>query len=305
MADAPGLRAVLVPAAVAALTATLAAQNLDPAVRVLAGGDRFVAFDAMVDDLARADVVFVGEQHNDAQTHKVELAILQAVGRRRGNVVVAMEMFERDVQEPIDHFLLDHMTEEEFLAQVRPWPEYRRDYKPLVDFAIAKRWPVIAANLPQVLAAAVSAGGLEALAGRPAAERAWYASEVSCPIGDNYHRRFIAAMSAGHAEGAVGTMSAAGADRYYQAQCLKDETMAESIAQAYAASAIGGERPLVIAIVGAFHSDYGDGSVARTRRRMPDRRVLVASIVPVADPARASSSADAAKRAEYVIYSGR
>ena len=34
-------------------------------------------FESMLADLARADAVFVGEQHDDPNTHRLELAILE------------------------------------------------------------------------------------------------------------------------------------------------------------------------------------------------------------------------------------
>ena len=52
----------------------------------------------MLADLARADAVFVGEQHDDPNTHRLELAILEGLTRRGVPVIVALEMFERDVQ---------------------------------------------------------------------------------------------------------------------------------------------------------------------------------------------------------------
>src|SRR4029079_13766937 len=60
----------------------------------------FADFESMAADLARADVVCVGEQHNDPNTHRLEVMLLEALARRRTSIVVSMEMFERDVQEP-------------------------------------------------------------------------------------------------------------------------------------------------------------------------------------------------------------
>src|SRR3954464_1455260 len=94
----------------------------------------FSDFEVMLADLARADVVFVGEQHDDANTHRLELAVLEGLARRRGHIILALEMFERDVQEPLDHFSMGHLSEIEFLRASRPWPQYATDYKPLVDF---------------------------------------------------------------------------------------------------------------------------------------------------------------------------
>ena len=91
-------------------------------------------------------------------------------------------MFERDVQEPLDHFLMGHMTEEEFLKASRPWPRYATDYKPLVDFAGSKEWPVVAANVPRPMASEVSKAGLGgARLRRPTPNASWFARERECP----------------------------------------------------------------------------------------------------------------------------
>jgi len=84
--------------------------------------------------------------------------------------------------------------------------------------------------------------------------------------------------------------------RYYESQCLKDETMAESIAEAWRAS--GGA--LVLHYNGSFHSDMGQGTAERLRRRLPGARVLVVTAIPVDDVARAGGGAYA-DRADYVV----
>ena len=62
-------------------------------------------------------------------------------------------------------------------------------------------------------------------------------------------------------------------DRFFAAQCLKDDTMAESIV-AYLALA-GDSRPLIVHLCGRFHSDYDLGTVERLRRRMPGLEIAV------------------------------
>src|SRR4030095_15293853 len=67
--------------------------------RVYKSGDkRFSDFEAMLAEIDRADVGLVGEPHDAAATLRIERAILEGLARRRGNVVVALEMFERDTQ---------------------------------------------------------------------------------------------------------------------------------------------------------------------------------------------------------------
>ena len=137
---------------------------------------------------------------------------------------LALEMFERDAQEPLDHFQMGHTEEAEFLADARPWPRYARDYKPLVDFAIARQWPVVAGNVPRSIAAEVAKDGLTVLAGRTDAERRLFAADLQCAASGDYFQRFVAALGT-HGQ----TLGEASRVRYYESQCLKDETMAESI----------------------------------------------------------------------------
>jgi len=256
---------------------------------------QFTDFEAMVAALAKADVVFVGEQHDDPNTHRLELAILDGLARRRGGVILSLEMFERDVQSRLDQFRLGQLAETDFLSTSRPWPRYATDYKPLVDFALARQWPVLAANIPRPFASEISKAGLDVLAGKPASEKAWFAADWQCPTDDEYYRRFKEVMGT-HA-------GAAEVDRYYASQCLKDETMAESIVVGWsaAASATPGTRPLVVHYNGAFHSDYGLGTASRVRRRLPAAHTVVVSVVPITNLDEIAP-ADHQKKGDYVVF---
>ena len=86
-------------------------------------------------------------------------------------------------------------------------------------------------------------------------------------------------------------------ERFYLAQCLKDETMAESIARVRAASGV-----LVVHVNGAFHSDFGDGVPEQVQRRLPQARLVVISILPVDDLDAVAPTADDRKRADYLVY---
>jgi uncharacterized iron-regulated protein len=87
--------------------------------------------------------------------------------------------------------------------------------------------------------------------------------------------------------------------RVYEAQCVKDETMAESIARELLARGRG--NGVLLHVNGAFHSDYGLGTAERVRRRMPDHRQLLITAVPVDDPATAPL-ANHGSKADYVIF---
>ncbi len=128
----------------------------------------FSDFEALAAEASRSDIVFLGEQHDDAGTHRMELALMQAIARRRGNVVLTLEMFERDVQPILDQYLAGTISEETFLKNARPWPAYVTDYRPLIEFAKAHGWKVVAGNVPRPMVgmAGVAGKGLEAITQR-------------------------------------------------------------------------------------------------------------------------------------------
>ena len=84
--------------------------------------------------------------------------------------------------------------------------------------------------------------------------------------------------------------------RMYQAQCMKDETMGESVARAW--------RPgrLVVHFNGAFHSDYRLGTAARALERVGHATMLVVTAVPVPSLDDLAPSKDDRKRADYLLY---
>ena len=248
----------------------------------------FSDFETMLADLARADAVFVGEQHDDPNTHRLELAIVEGLTRRRTAVVVAMEMFERDVQENLDKYAAGTITEEQFLKDSRPWPRYATDYRPIVEFARANKLPIVASNVPRRIASAVGKTGLAAVE-QLGADRRLAARELQCPVRGSYFDRFAAAMG----------NHAGSSPNFYFAQCVKDETMGESVAETFHKSP---GRLTIVHFDGAFHSDFAEGTAESARRRMPGCRIAVVSILPVADLDSVRPAETDLKRADYLLY---
>ena len=242
------------------------------------GKKRFEDFETMLADVSRADVVFLGEQHDDPGTHRLERAALEGIARRRGKVVLALEMFERDAQSKLDEYLAGKIAEADFLKSARPWPKYTTDYRPLVELARAKGWPVVAGNVPRRLASLVGRKGLVGVDSLPAADRALIAAQLTCPR-DVYYERFRKEMGdmSGHGQKITKEEAAAMVGRFYDAQCVKDETMSEAIAAARAKS----PDAVIVHVNGAFHSDYRQGTAQRAKRRLEGARVAVISFVPV------------------------
>ena len=276
-----------------------------PGVRVVdVSSKQDVDFAALVQRAGEADVVFFGENHDDPETHRVEFGLLDAISRTGRPIILSLEMFERDAQPLLNEYLAGRISEADFLAKSRPWDRYVTDYRPMVELAKAKGWPVIASNIPRPMASAVGRKALAALDTLTPLERAWAARDIKCPE-DAYRARFMETMR-GHSPGSAApqagdTLPTAVANRFYLAQCIKDETMAESIVEAR-----NGRPPdaIVVHYDGAFHSDYHQGTVDRVKRRAPNLRLMVVTAVPVLDPSAATLT-DHAGRADFIVFTKR
>jgi uncharacterized iron-regulated protein len=248
------------------------------------GQERSLA--SLLDELAEREVVLLGETHLDDVTHRLEHAVLEGLARRRDDrVVLSMEMFERDVQPVLDHYLAGELEEAMFAAQARPWDNYRTDYRPLVETARARKLPVIAANTPRpVLRQA--AQGAEGYAKARAEHPEWLPERVF-PASDAYWARVDRAIR-GHGP-------PSGGDRTYAVQNLWDNTMADAIVHATE------DHPehIVLHVVGAFHVEQHDGTVAQLRHRAPKLAIATLTVVPTSDLARAEP---APSRADFVVY---
>ena len=236
------------------------------------------SFDALAADLRPGAVLFLGETHDDAVGHALQQRILAAVAAR-SPVVLALEMFETDVQGVLNEFLAGVVTERDFLAASRPWGNYATDYRPLVEFARERGLPVVAANAPARYVRLVTRDGLGALARLSPEARATMPPAVSPPT-DVLAARFVALMQelgAGHGGGGPTP------EAMLVGQNLRDATMAWAIARALAAH----PEAVVVHVNGSFHSDRRQGIPEHLARIAPDARVVVVSMgaAPDADGA--------------------
>ncbi|WP_167855526.1 ChaN family lipoprotein [Hymenobacter fodinae] len=239
-----------------------------PAYRLFTAAGKPVAYDKMLKDLAAADVVFFGEQHNDPIAHWLELQLTKDLLRlKQGQVVLGLEMFERDVQPLVDQYATGELTDKEFEEQSRPWPNYATDYKPLLLLAKQQKFRVVGTNVPRRYASQVAKGSLTALNELPAEEKAWL---VPLPMQVDYELpgyKNMAKMFGGDAA------HAAGVQNIIQAQALKDATMAHFLNQARPAG------HLLLHLNGSYHSDNHDGILAYLRQTNPKLKVLTISTV--------------------------
>ncbi|OKH37056.1 hypothetical protein NIES2119_14645 [[Phormidium ambiguum] IAM M-71] len=221
----------------------------------------------LLQNLTKANVVYLGETHTSEADHKAQLEIIQKVYAKKSKIAIAMEMFQRPYQKAIDLYLAGKITEEELLTQTEyqqrwgfPW-EY---YAPILRFAKENRIPVLALNTPTEITRKVSSQGLESLT----AEDKKYIPPISEIRTDNAgYRQMLSEIFNQHQKDGHG--SSTGFERFFSAQVLWDETMAESIAEFVKAN----PNHTVIVLAGQGHLVYGYGIPSRVARRLGNRLV--------------------------------
>lgn len=246
-------------------------------LRVFTSGGKATTLEELVAALASADVVFVGEEHDDPGAHFAEAELLRlaharfvaGTGGGTRPVVLSLEMFERDVQPVMDEYLAGLITEKHFLQASRPWPRYQTDYRPMVEFAREHAIPVVAANAPNRYANRASRLGRESLDALSPVAKAWIAPLPYGAPDPAYATKFEGLMG-----GAGSGPTAHGSLHLLDAQVLWDSTMAFSIAQALMRQ----PDALVVQVNGGFHSEEHLGVLTQLSRYRPGTRAVVVSV---------------------------
>ncbi len=244
-----------------------------------------VTLQAVVDSLAGADVLFVGETHDNAVAHLLEAELLRradeaygAASPKRRAVALSLEMFERDVQTVLDEYLAGLITERHFLLSSRPWNNYQTDYRPLVEYARAHHLPVIAANAPARYVSRVSSQGPDSLKSLPkVAVEDWLPPLPFPSASAAYAAKFNSFMGGGPAAaGGAAQSSPHGGLHLLEAQTLRDASMAYSISEFLKR----GRDPLVVQVNGTFHSEGRMGVPEQLAQYRKKARAVVVTIVP-------------------------
>jgi uncharacterized iron-regulated protein len=219
----------------------------------------------LITQLAAADVVYLGETHDRAADHAAQLAIIQTLHDRQPDLAIGLEMFQRPYQKLLDRYVAGELDE----AGLRDRSEYDERwgfdwelYAPILRYAKAENIPLIALNTPTEVTRKVSRQGLASLNW---ADRRFIPPLSAIRTEPEAYRKMLADIFTNmHPAGK--TTDPTQFDRFFQAQVLWDETMAERIAQT--------PRPIVV-LVGQGHLVYRYGIPDRVDRRRSGLKQLV------------------------------
>ncbi len=224
------------------------------------------------DKLAGAKYVIVGESHDSLEDHALQLRVYDLMTSSR-RVALGMEMFQRPFQEPLDLYVRGEIDEAAMLERTEwktRWGFETELYRPLWEAARKKSLPIIALNVQRELTKRVSAVGVSALTEEERSQL------VDLDLSREDYRSWLEDIFSGHGM----KMDREKFDRFYEAQVLWDETMADTAVNALRQRP--GDLDAILIIAGRGHAEFRWGIPSRIERRDPGQAVLV--IVRAVEP---------------------
>lgn len=220
-----------------------------------------VTFDKVIKETLKTEVVLFGEFHDNPICHWLQLELTKEIAAKR-QVVLGAEMIEADNQMQLNDYLSGKITQKQLDSTARLWPNYKTDYKPLVDFAKEKKISFIATNIPRRYASMVHKKGFEILETLTDEEKTWIAPQ---PIAYDKDLPGYTEMMKMMGEHTSINMP--------KAQASKDATMAYFIAKNVEIKSV------FIHFNGSFHSDNFDGINWYLRKYQPEIKIVTISTV--------------------------
>lgn len=223
-------------------------------------------FDKMIEAAAEKKYVFFGEYHNNPISHWLQFELTKALyADKKSGLILGAEMFESDNQYIMDEYLNGLISEKSFQDEVRLWPNYNTDYKPLLEFARTNKLPFIATNIPRRYASMVFKKGLESLNSLSDLAKSYIVPLESFQF-DTTVNCYKELLNSDH-----------GGLNMATAQAIKDATMAYFIHKNMTPNGT------FIHYQGAYHSDNYEGILHYLKMKAPLEQMLTISTVTQED----------------------
>lgn len=222
-----------------------------------------ISFESLMDDLAAAQVVYVGESHTNSAHHDIQLKIIKALAEKNKDLVIGMEMFDTTYQEVLDQWSEGKLDEDAFLEKTHWYYNWRfpyRLYGDILAYARDNRIRVAGLNIPLHITKKISTGGIDSL--RPS-EKALLPDDIDLTI-ENHRTYLEEVFKSHHIRGRKNF------DHFYQAQCTWEDTMAASVAKN-----LGDNKMVVVVGKGHIINKFGVPDRAYKRTKAPFKTIYM------------------------------
>lgn len=240
-------------------------KNDKPAYLIFNVDGKEIKYSRMIEYLKDADVILFGESHDNPISHWLELKVTKDLyAIKKQNLTLAAEMFETDNQLILDEYLDSLISQARFEEEAKIWPNYKTDYKPLVEFARKSNLRFIASNIPRRYASLVNVAGFEGLDKLNEG-----AKKYLPPLPVEYDAELNCYKSMMNMQGMGNHVTA----NFPKAQAVKDATMAYYM--------MNGWQPgnTVIHFNGSYHSDNYEGINWYLKKSNPALKIITITTV--------------------------
>jgi len=235
------------------------------------GPGRFLTVEETLARLAVADIVLLGETHDNADHHRFQALMVESLIRRGKRPAVAFEMIDRDLTPSIAVHLAANPKDGAGLGAAvgwasRGWPDWTL-YRPIAQAALDAGLPVKGANLPRALTrASAQPNGLGP---------EWARLGLEAPMPETLLAALKRDLNLGH----CGMLPEPALEPMTRSQRARDAAMALTLAETLET----GEAVAAVLIAGAGHARADYAVPYHLRRMAPDRKVLSLALVEVRD----------------------
>ncbi len=223
--------------------------------------------------LKEVRLLFLGEEHTDMESHRIERRVLEDLARSGRKVLVGLEMYPYEAQPSLDLWVAGKVSEREFLDQshwYKNWGYNWNYYRDIFLLAGEAQLPLVAVNAPREVVSAVRKKGLQGLS---ADEAAHLPAKIDTDSPDGM-RLFRAELEG---EGIHASMSEEEWKGMFAAQCAWDATFAHN-AVAALRKLENDPRAILVLLIGSGHVRYGLGAQRQAAQIFSGK---MASLVPV------------------------
>ncbi|MDH5657197.1 MAG: ChaN family lipoprotein, partial [Spirochaetia bacterium] len=210
-------------------------------------------------------IILIGEQHNILKHHENQLELIKKIySKKKGKMILGMEMFPVDTQEILDLYTSGKITEKEFLLRseyFKVWGYDYRLYREIMKFVHQKKVKIIAVNQRPDLVKKVARTGVESLSEE---EKKLIPSGMDLS-NNEYRQRLKEVFERHNFNGAMKF------ENFYTAQILWDETMAENLYRSF----LKNQDHTVVLVAGNGHLKAGHGIPDRFFRRAKIKATVI------------------------------
>jgi uncharacterized iron-regulated protein len=236
-----------------------------PAYSLFNKDGKTVKYSKMLKEIKGADIVLFGELHYNPISHWLQLELTKDLFEFKSDkLVLGAEMFETDNQVILTEYVDSVITQKSFEAEARLWPNYKNDYKPLVEFARKSGLNFVATNVPRRYASLVNSQGFEGLE-----SISDEAKLLIPPLPIRYDAELDCYKSMLSMEGMGSHVN----ENFPKAQAIKDATMAHFILKNWS------EGQLLLHFHGAYHSDNFESIYWYLKEQHPDLKIVTITSV--------------------------